>query len=200
MLTQDLDFSDVNYAPRLQRTIPDPTDRLVLCLRLPPGEWPIEAWGERWDVAERSCKDTETVRLLRKLPAFEEYSRLRVAVGWSAVPPARVAVAFAETKHVSAIRDNADELRAFARTVGDGELYLYVQDVMVDPVYQHQGLGSQVIEDLLQQVRDTTPSDAFIGVLAMPGTDGFYARLGFESQWPRHSVMQITLESRRPYE
>jgi len=45
-LVQDLDFSSVDYFPRLQRTILDPTDHLLLALRLPENLWPVDAEGE----------------------------------------------------------------------------------------------------------------------------------------------------------
>ena len=45
-LTQELDFTPVNYEPRVQRTILDPTDHLTLCLKVPSNCWPVEASGE----------------------------------------------------------------------------------------------------------------------------------------------------------
>lgn len=44
-VVQKLDFSPVDYPPRLQRTILDPTDHLVLALRVPAAQWPITAEG-----------------------------------------------------------------------------------------------------------------------------------------------------------
>jgi hypothetical protein len=53
-LTQELDFRGATYAPRLQRTIIHPTDRLVLILKVPEAAWPVGASGEEQGMGERT--------------------------------------------------------------------------------------------------------------------------------------------------
>jgi hypothetical protein len=89
-LVQDLDFRSVEYGPRLQRTIIDPTDHLLLALRLPENQWPIGAEGEEILPGNRPKKipvsidqRTREVRLEVNKPRFGSIYRIR----WSPVGP-----------------------------------------------------------------------------------------------------------------
>jgi hypothetical protein len=89
-LVQDLDFRSVEYAPRLQRTILDPTDHLLLALRLPENHWPIDAEGEEILPGNRPKKVSvdidqraREVRLNVNKPRFGSVYRIR----WSPVAP-----------------------------------------------------------------------------------------------------------------
>lgn len=89
-LEQAFDFCGVGYDPRLQRTILDPTDRLILRIRMPAERWPVTAEGEEFlpehhprtlpvnvDEAHRE------VTLDVAKPKFGHVYRLR----WSSVSP-----------------------------------------------------------------------------------------------------------------
>jgi hypothetical protein len=89
-LQQDLDFRMVEYAPRLQRTILDPTDRLLLALKLPNHLWPVEAEGEEFLNPSRPRKlpvqtdeRMREVRLVVDRPRYGHIYRLR----WSPARP-----------------------------------------------------------------------------------------------------------------
>jgi hypothetical protein len=81
---QNLDFSAVGYEPRLQRTILDPTDQLVLCLRVPEHCWPLHAVGEeilpgdrRKSIAVIKDDAHREVRLEKQRPRFGSVYRIR---------------------------------------------------------------------------------------------------------------------------
>jgi hypothetical protein len=83
-LTQELDFSDVEYEPRLQRTILHPTDRLVLILKVPEADWPVNAWGEESGMGERTRnipvnedKSHHEIRMDVSKPRFGSIYRIR---------------------------------------------------------------------------------------------------------------------------
>ena len=70
-----------------------------------------------------------------------------------------------------------DKLIGLIRTVGDGYTVVLIQDIIVHPEYQRQGIGSQLIKAVLsrfshvrqiQLVTDNTPK-----------TTGFYKSRGF---------------------
>lgn len=46
-------------------------------------------------------------------------------------------------------RDDAGTLLGLARTISDDEHICYVQDVVVNPAYQRQGVGRALVEDLM---------------------------------------------------
>jgi hypothetical protein len=89
-LTQDLDFRSVEYDPRLQRTILDPTDHLLLALRVPENRWPIDAEAVEILPGNRPRKVSihiderlREVRLEVTKPRFGSIYRIR----WSPIKP-----------------------------------------------------------------------------------------------------------------
>lgn len=44
-----------------------------------------------------------------------------------------------------------DQLVGLIRAVGDGETILYIQDLLVKPNYQNQKIGSNLLEQMLEQ-------------------------------------------------
>jgi ribosomal protein S18 acetylase RimI-like enzyme len=78
---------------------------------------------------------------------------------------------------VCAVED--DKVIGFARLVGDGGLYFYLQDVIVLPAHQRKGVGSALVERLLAFLGSTALPGAFIGLMAAKGASDFYRRYGF---------------------
>ena len=69
----------------------------------------------------------------------------------------------------------------FARMVGDGILFAYIQDVMVLPEYQGQHVGSCLMEYILGEInRRAVRSPAIRTYLgASEGKEDFYRKFGF---------------------
>jgi GNAT superfamily N-acetyltransferase len=65
------------------------------------------------------------------------------------------------------------------RVIGDGALTFFVQDVLVVPKLQRRGIGSRIMSLLLGHLGSMTAPGAFVGLIAAPGTEGFFARHGF---------------------
>ena len=60
------------------------------------------------------------------------------------------------------------------RIIGDGALYFYIQDLIVLPSYQQQGIGKFIMQQLLEHTsKKTLPTQAFIGLMAAAGTGPF---------------------------
>jgi GNAT superfamily N-acetyltransferase len=66
-----------------------------------------------------------------------------------------------------------------ARLVGDGVRYFYVQDVLVDPVREGDGIATTLVETLLEWIRATAPAEAFVGLFSSPDARGVYEGVGF---------------------
>ena len=70
-----------------------------------------------------------------------------------------------------------DQLAGIARAVGDGATIVFIQDILVKPDRQHQGIGTALLKAMLdryanvRQVELTTDS--------RPETIAFYKSLGF---------------------
>ncbi|MEM7304627.1 MAG: GNAT family N-acetyltransferase, partial [Pseudomonadota bacterium] len=81
------------------------------------------------------------------IPSVDEYNNLRQAVSWHLLPEERAELGLKSSLYTVAIY-NEKQLVAMGRIVGDGQVYFYLQDLMVLPEYQHHGLGSTIMERL----------------------------------------------------
>lgn len=91
--------------------------------------------------------------------------------------------------HIS-IYDN-ERLIAFGRMISDGIYQALICDVMVDPTYQNQGLGKQIIEQLLSKCKESGIQS--IQLFSAKGKQNFYKKLGFEERELDAPAMVLTL-------
>lgn len=69
------------------------------------------------------------------------------------------------------------ELIGMGRAVSDGVSDAYIQDVVVFKEYRQTGIGGRIIEKIIDFLRGR--HIGWIGLIAEPGTQPFYQRLGF---------------------
>ena len=72
------------------------------------------------------------------------------------------------------------ELAGTARVLSDGVSDAYIQDVVVAPEFQGQGLGRGLIELLTAELRNRNVD--WIGLVGEPGTETFYRKLKWQEQ------------------
>lgn len=60
-IQQTIDWSHLDYLPRIQRTVLDPTDKLELRLQFTDVAWPSESWGEEL-ISTRKARDLRVKR------------------------------------------------------------------------------------------------------------------------------------------
>ena len=72
---------------------------------------------------------------------------------------------------------DGDRLVGTARVMTDGVYYMTLWDVIVEPAYQGQGIGTQLTEAAVAPFRDRGFS--YIALFAADGKAAFYERLGF---------------------
>ena len=100
--------------------------------------------------------------LVPTVPSLEAYLRLRAETGLSPRTAEEAAPALAGTWwgcHV--VHDDSGETAAMGRIVGDGGWYFHLADMATLPAHQRRGLGSLVMEALLERIREAAPGDAF---------------------------------------
>ena len=68
------------------------------------------------------------------------------------------------------------------RVVGDGAMYFYIQDVIVTPTHQGQGLGHQIMLNIEEYLQSAAAQGATVGLLAAKGKEPFYQRYGYVSR------------------
>jgi ribosomal protein S18 acetylase RimI-like enzyme len=67
-----------------------------------------------------------------------------------------------------------DRLIGVGRAISDGEYCAYLCDVAVLPEFQGQGVGTKIVQSLLERLPVGT-----ITLFAAPGKEGFYERFSF---------------------
>lgn len=116
--------------------------------------------------------------IVEQKPTAEEYLALRSVVGWGNPSLETAESAITGSLFCVCVRHNA-KLVAFGRVVGDGSFIFYIQDMIVHPEYQKQGLGKAIMERIMSYIEAAGGGDAYIGLMAARGVRGFYERFGF---------------------
>lgn len=106
---------------------------------------------------------------------------LYASVGWSNYTnrPRQLEQAFHQSLFVIAAYDD-EELVGLIRAVGDGLTIVFIQDLLVYPHYQRQGIGRSLLEQTLERFKDIYQIQ-----LATEQSDknlAFYQELGFRRQ------------------
>lgn len=135
-----------------------------------------------------SAKETVTVVAAR--PTADQYLHLRQQAGWDPVTLEAARRGLAESIFsLLAVDDN--QVIGCARIVGDGALYFYVQDMLVDRDYRGRGIGTRLMQELLVWLRRHAGEGAFIGLMAAKDAPDFYRRFGFEDRPEGRPGMQL---------
>ncbi len=109
-----------------------------------------------------------------------EYQTLRNTTGWIQLPDYLVKRAISNDLFSVSVY-MANVMVGMGRVIGDG-IYYYIQDVIVSPEHQGEGVGKlimQRIEDYLENGLDTY---AFVGLMAAKDSSGFYQKFGYEER------------------
>ncbi len=111
---------------------------------------------------------------------YEEYTSIRSQVGWNNFFEEQTRRSIANSLYIITIRE-INQVVAMGRLIGDGMYYMIV-DVMVAPEHRHQGIGSMVIDKLLEYVEKETPNGgrASVQLIAEKGKEEFYLKKGFK--------------------
>ena len=135
--------------------------------------------GYSWSTDDTSVDWTELSELYRLAPLGNK-------------PPEHLMTTFSNSMFKCFV--HADEVLVGAgRALADGIDCSYLADVAVHPAYQGKGLGKALIQRLVAL------SDAHKKIIlyANPGTEGFYAKLGF---YKMNTAMAIWQEPERAIE
>jgi len=120
----------------------------------------------------------ERVAILDAFPSVEDYNRLRVAVGWRAYAPDVIETYLPRSLFCTCALDGGKTV-GMARVIGDGGLVFYIQDVIVLPAYQGQGIGGRLMDRVMVYLRFQTHTGSIIGLMSAKGKEPFYEKYGF---------------------
>ena len=112
--------------------------------------------------------------------SIDDVLHLYQAVGWTNYTnqPQMLAQALTHSLAIYLARDG-EKIVGLVRLIGDGFSSVFVQDLLVLPSYQRQGIGSTLMKQALSDYKD-----AYQVQLATDESEktlGFYRSLGFET-------------------
>lgn len=127
-----------------------------------------------------------------RVPTLQEHRALAERVGWTdafrwGAMPASLAGSCAGTVATTP----GGTVVGMGRVVGDGAFFFYLQDIAVDPEHGGRGIGRELTERLLTQVRVIAGGDAFVGLFATEAAATLYRRAGFDDQTQMRGMWQI---------
>lgn len=111
---------------------------------------------------------------------YREYISLRSSVGWNNFSEEQARKSVSNSAYDVTAVENGETV-AMGRLIGDGIYYLLV-DIVVKPEFQGMGIGTKIIDMLLQHVDDRTPvgGRASVQLIAERGKEDFYIKRGFK--------------------
>lgn len=123
------------------------------------------------------------IRVEENKITVREFNYLNESVGWGMRDEEIVKEALANTLYSISIFDD-DKIIGFGRILGDKSIFLFIQDIMVIPDYQGQGIGSKIMESLLTKIDEYKLINPHIRTYlgASKGKEEFYKKFNFKTR------------------
>ena len=119
------------------------------------------------------------LNVIIRVPTVEEYNALRRSVEWPVFEDHIVRDAFSRTLFSVCVEDGTGVVAGMGRILGDNAIYLHIQDVIVDPRYQGQGVGKMIMVELMKYIEKAGTKNTNIGLMCSKGREKFYKGFGF---------------------
>jgi ribosomal protein S18 acetylase RimI-like enzyme len=119
-----------------------------------------------------------------EIPKANEYRMLRKISGLSPKSAAAAESGLPNSLFAVCVRDNGT-LVGMGRVIGDGGLNFDIVDVAVHPDCQRRGLGTKIMQRLMEFIEAEAPDSAYVSLLADDFAPQLYQRFGFEFTAPR---------------
>jgi len=132
-----------------------------------------------------------------ELPLIDDYWDLFQTTGWNdeySFTKADLGIAIAHSWYRLSIYDSGT-LVGFGRIISDGVHHALIVDIIVRPQYQNKGIGSFILDGLIEKCKSNRIRD--IQLFAAADKHGFYEKHGFVSR-PHNAPGMQYLYAREP--
>ena len=120
----------------------------------------------------------EEVIVCEGIPTAAEYIDLRTKMGWGTINE-EVAVKTIQAAAFTACLRQNDRLIGLARVMGDGVLYFFLADLMIDSEFRGGGHGDRLMRVVTAYFDRSAKPGSTITLMALNGREFFYERFGF---------------------
>lgn len=121
------------------------------------------------------------IKLIENELTVNEHQNLRAEVGWRKLSDKQSELAIANCLfNVKAVDDDGNTV-GMGRIVGDGAVICYIQDLVVLPEVQGEGVGSLIIDRLIEYVKSIKEDGTtmMLCLMCAKGREPFYLKHGF---------------------
>ena len=111
---------------------------------------------------------------------IDTYLKLRKAVDWKSLTREQAKKAIEGSLFTVVVYDEGQPI-GMGRLVGDGAVICYIQDLIVIPKHQGTGVGQQIMEHLIDYVRELKlpNTEIMLDLMCATGREAFYEKYGF---------------------
>ena len=119
-------------------------------------------------------------RVEYNFPTNSEFNELFNSVGWGFRDDKKIDLHRKSSCFSICVFDD-EKIIGMARVVGDGSYYT-VFDVVVRKEYQHQGIGTTLMNEIIAWYKTIEDDDTYLYLGASFKKEKFYEKFGFESR------------------
>ncbi len=120
------------------------------------------------------------IKIKENINNVEEFNLLYDLVGWGSYDKEISKKSLDNTYYSVSVYDN-NKIIGYGRLIGDGICFMYIHDIMVDPKYQNQKIGTMIMNKLLERIKEIKKENpdlrTYLG--ASKGKEKFYEKFGF---------------------
>jgi predicted N-acetyltransferase YhbS len=113
-----------------------------------------------------------------RVPTATEYIDLRARMDWGTIDEATAVKTIEAAAFTACLRDNG-RLIGLARVMGDGVMYFFLADLIVDPEFLGGGHGERLMRLVTDYFDRNAKPGASITLVPLNGREFFYERFGF---------------------
>lgn len=135
---------------------------------------------------------TSQWKILDRAPTVAEFLVLVDAVGWTRYTNRQSVKQALDNSLFCVVAILRKEVIGTGRLGGDGARFIYVQDLMVAPAHQRQGVGTALLDRLMHYINQRAAPKTYVHLFTDRTTAPFYARYGFRG--PKESFYGMSVK------